>query len=108
MRRISLSALSLFLGIIGSFAQIKSVQHDTTYKPRELKFEEANLVTSYYSQDGNHSAVTGGIGTERLKDFANTFDLKWSKWSSNKHQHTIGLELGIDSYSSASSDKIDP
>jgi Protein of unknown function (DUF3570) len=110
MRKISLSALGLFLSIIGSFAQIKAVEQDstTTYKPRELKLEEANLVTSYYSQDGNHSAVTGGIGTEKLKDFANTFDLKLTKWTSNTKQHSIGFELGVDTYSSASSDKIDP
>lgn len=109
MRKISLSALGFLLSIVGSFAQIKTVEHDSTaYKPRALKFEEANLVTSYYSQDGNHSAVTGGVGTEKLKDFANTFDLKLTKWTSNKHQHSIGLELGLDTYSSASSDKIDP
>ena len=109
MRKISLSALGFLLSIVGSFAQIKTVEHDSTaYKPRALKFEEANLVTSYYSQDGNHSAVTGGVGTERLKDLGNTFDLKLTKWSSNKHQHSIGLELGLDTYSSASSDKIDP
>jgi hypothetical protein len=29
---------------------------DSTYKPRKLTFEEANLVSSYYRQDGNNSA----------------------------------------------------
>ena len=34
------------------------------YESRKLKVEEINLVSSYYHQDGNNSAVTGGIGTE--------------------------------------------
>lgn len=108
MRKISLSALGFYLSIVNSFAQVKSVEKDTAYKSRTLKLEEVNLVSSYYKQDGNHSAVTGGIGTEKLIDLANTIDLKFTRWTSNKNQHSIGVELGLDSYSSASSDKIDP
>ena len=45
---------------------------------RTLKLDEVNFVSAYYNQDGNHSAVTGGIGTEKLIDFANSIDLKLS------------------------------
>lgn len=108
MRRISLSALILFLGIIGAFSQNKkSVEQDSAYKSKALKIEEVNLVSSYYTQDGNNSAVTGGIGTEKLTDFSNSFDLKLSRYDNGNRKHNIGLEIGVDTYTSASSDMIE-
>ena len=72
MKKICLSVVGLFLTFFSSFGQ---GSNDTTaYKPRKLTFEEANLVSSYYKQDGNNSAVTGGIGTENLTDYSNTID----------------------------------
>lgn len=70
--------------------------------------EEINFVSGYYHQNGNHSAVTGGIGTERLTDFSNTIELKLSKYDRRLRKHSLNFELGIDHYTSASSDKIDP
>ena len=75
---------------------------------RTLKLDEVNLVSAYYNQDGNHSAVTGGIGTEKLIDFANSIDLKLSFLDKKERKHTIIGEASVDYYSSASSDKIDP
>jgi len=73
-----------------------------------LKIDEINFVSGYYHQDGNNSAVTGGIGSERLTDFANTLELKVSKYDNKWRKHDLSFELGIDTYTSASSDKIDP
>ncbi|RZM04374.1 MAG: DUF3570 domain-containing protein [Pedobacter sp.] len=78
------------------------------YQSRKLKIDEINLVSAYYHQDGNNSAVTGGIGTEKLSDFANTIDLQMSKFNKNGKKNTFLFELGVDHYTSASSDKIDP
>ncbi len=75
---------------------------------RKLKFEEANIVSSYYTQQGNRSAVTGGIGTESLFDIANSIDLKMSYQASKNIKHNLGLDINLDYYSSASSDNIDP
>ena len=75
---------------------------------RKLKFEEINFVSGYYHQNGNNSAVTGGIGTEKLTDFANNIELKLSKYDRKDRKHTLALTAGIDHYTSASSDKIDP
>lgn len=36
----------------------------SNYIKRKLKIEEVNFISSYYSQNGDNSAVTGGIGTE--------------------------------------------
>lgn len=100
-----MAVLGLFVGILHAFSQ-KTVQ-DSSFQDRRLKLEEVNLVSSYYTQDGNNSAVTGGIGTEALTDFSNTLDLRLTKWSKKKRQHSLTLEMGFDAYSSASSDKID-
>jgi hypothetical protein len=111
MRKIYLGVLALYLGIDASHAQTKPVTavSDTgNYQSRKLKVDEVNLVSAYYQQDGNHSAVTGGIGTESLTDFANTIDLKLSNYGKSGRKNTFGFELGIDHYTSASSDKIDP
>lgn len=101
----------MYFGILSTYAQNKpvSVKADSSkYQSRKLKIDEINLVSAYYHQDGNNSAVTGGIGTEKLSDFANTIDLQMSKFNKNGKKNTFLFELGIDHYTSASSDKIDP
>jgi hypothetical protein len=113
MRKIPLTIIGCYLSLLAAFAQPARTDStapaaDSTYVSRKLKPEEVNFVSSYYMQDGNHSAVTGGIGTEHLTDFANTIDLKMSKTDHDGKLHTLLIEAGIDSYTSASSDRIDP
>lgn len=86
----------------------KTTVDSTQYKSTKLSLEEINLVSSYYNQDGDHSAVEGGEGTQKLTDVSNTIDVKLIKYSSSGKKHSFGLEVGVDHYSSASSDKIDP
>lgn len=107
MRKLSLVVIGMYLGILSAFSQAP-VEDSSAYQQRKLKLEEINFVSGYYHQDGNHSAVTGGVGTEKLTDFANTIDLKFSKYDSRLRKHSLTFELGVDHYSSASSDKIDP
>ena len=105
MRKLSLAVIGLYVGILGAFSQSST---DSAYKNRTLKTDEINFVTGYYHQDGDHSPVTGGIGTEKLSDIATTLDIKLSKYGKNDLKHSVNFELGIDHYTSASSDKIDP
>lgn len=107
MKKLCLVVAGLFLYIFSGFAQTGKTD-SSQYKPRKLSLEEASLVSSYYRQDGNNSAITGGIGTEKLTDIANTVELKFFKYDRRNRKHTLGLDLGIDHYTSASSDKIDP
>ncbi len=107
MKKICLSVVGLFLILFSSFAQSSS-NDSSAYKSRKLTFEEANLVSSYYRQDGNNSAVTGGIGTEKLTDIANVIDVTFNKWDRQNRKHSFDVEIGIDHYTSASSDRIDP
>jgi len=43
-----------------------------------------------------------------VTDFATTIDIKLSRYDHRKRKHSLSGEIGIDIYSSASSDKIDP
>ena len=72
MKKITLSILALYIGVLAVFSQTKP-NSDSAYRQRKLTFAEANIVSSYYSQDGNNSAITGGIGTEKLTDFQTVF-----------------------------------
>lgn len=63
---------------------------------------EVGFLGSYYEQDGNHSPVTGGIGTEYLTNIAPSVLIKFPVDT----VHTINADGGVDFYSSASSDNI--
>lgn len=105
MKRIFITGLAL-LGLFQLRAQ-NSATDASNYQSKKLKLDEINLVSSYYSQDGNKSAVTGGIGTEELSDVANTIDIKLIKYGETGIKHTFDVEAGIDYYTSASSDQVD-
>ena len=107
MKKLFLSVIGMYFTMLAAFSQ-GSPGTDSIYKRRRLTFEEANLVSSYYRQDGNNAAVTGGVGSEKLTDLSNSIDLKLSLYDRRGRKHSFTGELGIDHYTSASSDKIDP
>jgi hypothetical protein len=72
------------------------------YNPRALHIDEINLVSSYYWQNGDHSPVTGGIGTEKVTDISNGLDLKMVWGDPKVKQNSLTLGLGIDHHTSAS------
>ena len=106
MRKLCLTVVGLYIGLLGAFSQ--TLNDSSVYKKKTLTLDEVNFVTSYYHQEGDHSPVTGGIGTEKLSDFATTIELKLNKYDKKNLKHELALELGVDHYTSASSDKIDP
>ena len=64
---------------------------------------EVDIIGSYYQQNGNHSAVEGGVGTQHLTDTAPTILLNVPLDSTTR----LSANVGIDYYTSASSDRID-
>lgn len=106
---VSIGVYCLSLGYtkaqIGLFP--KQVKSENLTGFRTLKIDEINLVSSYYQQDGNRSAITGGVGTEELYDIANSLDLKLSFIDAYKRTNSIVVDASMDYYSSASSDMID-
>lgn len=102
MKKIVISIWALF-GLVSAKAQ----ENSNTAPSKKLTFDEANLVSSYYHQDGNNSAVTGGIGSEKLTDISNTIDVTMVKYDSKQRKNKFNLSVGVDHYTSASSDMID-
>lgn len=64
---------------------------------------DINFLNSYYSQDGNNGAVTGGIGTEQLTDFTQKISISVP----TSPRFRINTDAAYDYYSSASTDNID-
>lgn len=85
-------------------AQEEATENKGTYKKRVLENIEVDLLGSYYVQDGQNAAVTGGIGTEELDD-----------WAGNIHiavplndDDILTIDGTVSAYSSASSSNLNP
>ncbi len=74
------------------------------YKKKVLESIEVDFLMSYYSQDGDNSAVGGGIGTEELTDLTPTFVVAIPL----NDDDVLTIDAGISAYSSASSSNINP
>lgn len=72
----------------------------TSYLPKQI---DVDFLFNYYDQEGNNSAVTGGIGTEELNDYSSIILIKIPVDSGD----WVQLNSGINVYTSASTDKID-
>ena len=100
MKKICLSIVGMYCMLLHAFSQVTA---DTTaFKPRKLKLDEVNLVSSYYTQTGDHSAIRGGIGSEKVTDLANGIELKWVGWDGHQRKNTLTAGLGIDIHTAAS------
>lgn len=73
---------------------------DTTKNIRQSKVD---ALLSFYGQDGVHSAVTGGKGSEDLQVYSTGINTSFT----SPKQNTFYLNLGVDVISSASTDSID-
>ena len=74
------------------------------FKKRVLESTEVDFLASYYDQDGTHSAVSGGIGSEKLNDFATNIVVAMPL----NDDDVLTVDLGLSAYSSASSSNINP
>jgi Protein of unknown function (DUF3570) len=101
MRRLCLTVIGIYIMFLGAFAQ-KTNRPDTVYESKPLRLDEVNLVSSYYTQEGIHSAVTGGIGNEHVTDLSNGLELKFVGWDMSHTKHSLGIEMGFDHHTSAS------
>jgi len=93
----------VFLISISCFAQ-ENDSTEVSYKKRVLETSEIEFISSYYKQDGNHSAVSGGIGTEKLTDAAANVVLTIPLNADD----VLTIDAGFSAYTSASSSNINP
>lgn len=91
----------MFLCVVGVNAQETS---GTSYQKKVLENTEVDLLMSFYSQDGVHSAVAGGDGTEELTDFTSSIIISLPI----NNDDVLTLDVGISAYTSASSSNINP
>jgi len=85
-----------------SFAQDKD--STATFKKRVLDATEVDYLISYYKQDGIHSAVSGGMGSEKLTDLASNIVVSMPLNADD----ILTVDVGISAYTSASSSNINP
>jgi hypothetical protein len=87
-----------------SFGQTQSEDSTRNYKKRVLEVAEIDFLMSMYTQEGKHSAVGGGIGSEKLTDYTPTIVVSIPLNSDD----VLTVDAGISAYSSASSGNINP
>ena len=97
----------IFFMCVFAFAKAYSqTSQDSTkvYKKRVLETTEVDFLTSYYSQDGDNAAVSGGIGTEELTDVTGTFVVSIPL----NDDDVLTIDAGVSAYTSASSSNVGP
>lgn len=87
------------------FAQQRTSTSTSTipYTKKKLRQTDVQVLFSYYTQDNNHSAVTGGIGTEDLQVYSPQVSMD----SGNDSTTVYHVDAGVDIITSASTDNID-
>jgi len=101
MRKICLTVVGLYLMLLHAFSQ-SAPGDSTAYRRKKLKLEEVNLVSSYYTQNGDHSAIQGGIGSEKVTDLANGLELKFVGFDGKMRKNTLTAGMGVDYHTAAS------
>jgi hypothetical protein len=91
--------------IINLSAYSQQTQDSTKiYKKRVLESSEVDILASFYTQDGDNAAVTGGIGTEELSDIAVDITIAIPL----NDDDIFSFDGTISSYTSASSGNLNP
>ena len=85
---------------------VKGQAPDTiqSYKKRVLETVEIDILSSFYMQDGDHAAVSGGKGSEELKDAAGGITISIPL----NDDDILTIDASVSAYSSASSSNINP
>jgi hypothetical protein len=98
------SILFLFLSV--SFLGYSQTNTDTekVYKKRVLENAEVDIISSFYSQNGDNASVTGGIGNEELTDLASNIVISIPL----NDNDVLTIDGTISAYTSASSSNLNP
>ncbi|MEL6917231.1 MAG: DUF3570 domain-containing protein [Bacteroidota bacterium] len=90
--------------LLVSFWGFSQAGNTTSYTKRVLETAEVDLLFSYYNQDGNNAAVTGGEGTEELTDATSSIVVRIPM----NEDDILTVDVGISAYTSASSSNVNP
>lgn len=97
--KFGLILLTMLMGVV-AFSQ----DSIPTFKKRVLESTEVDFLASYYTQDGDNAAVTGGLGTEKLTEGAPTVVVSIPV----NEDDVLTIDAGVSAYTSASSSNVDP
>jgi Protein of unknown function (DUF3570) len=110
MKRICLTVVGIYIMMLHAFSQVSS-KDTSAYKPKKLALDEVNIVSGYYDQTADKSAVMGGRtdskGIGNVTDLANGLDLKFISWDGKQRKNTFTTGLGIDYHTAASQAYVD-
>lgn len=98
-----LIALVVLTSSLG-FAQELENESEKAYKKRVLETTEIDFLSSFYYQDGDNAAVSGGLGTEELTDVTATVIVAIPM----NDDDVLTIDAGASAYTSASSSNINP
>jgi hypothetical protein len=90
--------------VVSSLSIAQKKDSTAVFKKRVLETTEIDFISSYYNQDGSHAAVSGGIGTEKLSDFASNIIIA----APLNDDDILTFDVGISAYTSASSSNVNP
>lgn len=95
----------IFLALGARFsASAQGIDSTKVYRKRVLENTEVDLLMSLYKQEGDNSAVGGGIGNEHLVNATPTIVVSLPL----NDDDVLTIDAGISAYSSASSSNINP
>ena len=94
--------ISFFMAFLSHYGQEK--KESVVFKKKVLETAEIDILTSYYSQNGNNAAVTGGIGTEELTDAATNINISIPLNADD----ILSIDATVSAYTSASSGNLNP
>jgi Protein of unknown function (DUF3570) len=93
------------LMVLHAFSQ--NAPSDTSgYKPKVLRLDEVEIVSSYYQQTADKSAVSGGqtgpMGSANVTDLSNGIEIKFVGWDKHQGKNTLTVGIGYDHHTAAS------
>lgn len=98
------SILLLCTALVSAPALAQDATPDGAYRMAANKdVTQLDILANYYSQDGTYGAPQGGLGTEELTNVAGLVVVTVPLDSNS----ALGVNVGVDYYSSASTDRID-
>lgn len=98
---------NLLIGLFVIFSSIAFAQDGDstkTYKKRVLENTEVDFLASYYTQEGDNAAVSGGIGTEHLTNVTPTVVVSIPLNADD----VLTIDGEVSAYTSASSSNVNP
>lgn len=109
MRRVCLTITGMVLGIVAAFSQ--QTPDTSGFRSRPLKIDEVDILSSYYTQTADRSAVSGGDpgpkGIGNVTDLSNGIEIKLVGYDPKGRKNSLTGGIGMDNHTAASQAWVD-